>query len=114
MRKNGATEQQTAQPEFWTDATKAENVMKQVRALKGWTVGYENADAIIGDLDTLYEFYEAGEVTEEEVTDYLYGKHSVFTAIEKERQINRIWVLSKLRHHPAFFTLIDQAKANGC
>jgi 23S rRNA (guanosine2251-2'-O)-methyltransferase len=55
----------------------------------------------------------APEITEEEVTDYLYGKHSVFTAIEKERQINRIWVLSKLRHHPAFFTLIDQAKANG-
>jgi 23S rRNA (guanosine2251-2'-O)-methyltransferase len=53
------------------------------------------------------------EVTEEEVTDYLYGKHSVFTAIENERQINRIWVLSKLRHHPAFFTLIAQAKANG-
>ncbi|AFY96498.1 23S rRNA (guanosine(2251)-2'-O)-methyltransferase RlmB [Chamaesiphon minutus] len=55
----------------------------------------------------------APEITEEEVTDYLYGKHSVFTAIENERQINRIWVLSKLRHHPAFFTLIDQAKANG-
>ena len=55
----------------------------------------------------------APEITEEEVNDYLYGKHSVFTAIEKERQINRIWVLSKLRHHPAFFTLIDQAKANG-
>ncbi len=53
------------------------------------------------------------EVAEEEVIDYLYGKHSVFTAIENERQINRIWVLSKLRHHPAFFTLIAQAKANG-
>lgn len=53
------------------------------------------------------------EVTAEEVTDYLYGKHSVFTAIENERQINRIWVLPKLRHHPAFFTLIAQAKANG-
>jgi 23S rRNA (guanosine2251-2'-O)-methyltransferase len=55
----------------------------------------------------------APEITEEEVTDYLYGKHSVFTAIEKERQINKIWVLSKLRHHPSFFTLIDQAKSNG-
>jgi 23S rRNA (guanosine2251-2'-O)-methyltransferase len=55
----------------------------------------------------------APEITEEEVTDYLFGKHSVFTAIEKERQINKIWVLSKLRHHPSFFTLIDQAKSNG-
>jgi 23S rRNA (guanosine2251-2'-O)-methyltransferase len=55
----------------------------------------------------------APEITEEEVSDYLFGKHSVFTAIEKERQINKIWVLSKLRHHPSFFTLIDQAKSNG-
>ncbi len=55
----------------------------------------------------------APEIAEEEVNDYVYGKHAVFTAIEKERQINKIWVLSKLRHHPAFFTLIDQAKANG-
>lgn len=55
----------------------------------------------------------APEITEEEASDYLFGKHSVFTAIEKERQINKIWVLSKLRHHPAFFTLIDQAKSNG-
>ncbi len=55
----------------------------------------------------------APDITEEEVSDYLYGKHSVFTAIEKERQINKIWVLSKLRHHPSFFTLIDQAKSNG-
>jgi hypothetical protein len=43
--------------------------MKQVRALKGWTVGYENANAVIGDLETLYEFYEAGDVTEEEVDE---------------------------------------------
>jgi 23S rRNA (guanosine2251-2'-O)-methyltransferase len=55
----------------------------------------------------------APEIAEEEVSDYLFGKHSVFTAIEKERQINKIWVLSKLRHHPSFFTLIDQAKSNG-
>jgi peptide chain release factor 2 len=43
--------------------------MKQVRALKGWTGGYENADAVLGDLETLYEFYEAGDVTEEEVDE---------------------------------------------
>jgi 23S rRNA (guanosine2251-2'-O)-methyltransferase len=53
------------------------------------------------------------EITEEEVTDYLYGKHSVLTAIENERQINKIWVLAKLRHHPSFLTPIAQAKANG-
>ncbi|WP_337043233.1 peptide chain release factor 2 [Emticicia sp. 17c] len=62
-------ENQTAQPEFWTDAEKAENVMKQVRALKGWTVGYEKAESALGDLETLFEFYTLGEATEEEVDE---------------------------------------------
>ncbi|HEY1055130.1 peptide chain release factor 2 [Emticicia fontis] len=62
-------ENQTAQPEFWTNAEKAENVMKQVRALKGWTVGYEKAESAIGDLETLFEFYTMGEATEEEVDE---------------------------------------------
>ena len=41
--------------------------MKQVRALKGWTSGYNKLASQFGDLETLFEFYEAGEVTEEEV-----------------------------------------------
>ncbi len=41
--------------------------MKQVRSLKGWVGGYDKLDGQLGDLETLYEFYEAGDVTEEEV-----------------------------------------------
>ena len=43
--------------------------MKQVRALKGWTSGYEKLSSQFGDLETLFEFYEAGEVSEEEVDE---------------------------------------------
>jgi len=43
--------------------------MKQVRVLKGWTVGYEKAESAIGDLETLFEFYTLGEATEEEVDE---------------------------------------------
>ncbi|RRB03664.1 peptide chain release factor 2 [Larkinella rosea] len=60
-------EDRTTQPEFWQDAEGAEKTMKQVRALKGWTNGYEQVDSLVSDLETLYEFYEAGDVTEEEV-----------------------------------------------
>nr|WP_299420730.1 peptide chain release factor 2 [uncultured Emticicia sp.] len=81
-------ENQTAQPEFWTDATKAENVMKQVRALKGWTGGYENANAVIGDLETLYEFYEAGDVTEEEVDDEAKKVIGVLEDLELKRMLS--------------------------
>ena len=41
--------------------------MKQVRGLKGWTTSYEKLNSQFGDLETLFEFYEAGDVPEEEV-----------------------------------------------
>lgn len=41
--------------------------MKEVRALKGWTEGYEKVEERLGDLETLQEFWELGEATEAEV-----------------------------------------------
>ncbi len=48
-----------------------------------------------------------------EQTDYLYGKHPVLSALESGRQINRIWLLSKLRYDPQFNLLINKAKDSG-
>lgn len=58
---------QQAQPEFWTDSDHAQKVMKEIQTLKGWTSMYEEAETSIEDLETLYEFYEMGEVQESEV-----------------------------------------------
>ncbi|MGK0138461.1 MAG: peptide chain release factor 2 [Algoriphagus sp.] len=41
--------------------------MKQIQELKNWTGSYENMESSIGDLETLYEFHEMGEVTEAEI-----------------------------------------------
>jgi len=41
--------------------------MKQVRSLKGWTGGYEQIEKQLEDLETLQEFLELGEGSEEEV-----------------------------------------------
>jgi 23S rRNA (guanosine2251-2'-O)-methyltransferase len=49
----------------------------------------------------------------EEDTDLIYGRHPVLAALENQRQINRIWILSKLRYDPHFHSLLQQAKANG-
>lgn len=52
--------------------------MKQIQARKGWTTSFENLDQKIQDLEVLYEFYSAGEVTEEELkADYLKAKDAV-------------------------------------
>jgi 23S rRNA (guanosine2251-2'-O)-methyltransferase len=45
--------------------------------------------------------------------DYIYGKHSVLSALQSGRQINRIWLLAKLRYDPQFNLLIDAAKGSG-
>jgi 23S rRNA (guanosine2251-2'-O)-methyltransferase len=45
--------------------------------------------------------------------DLIYGKHSVLAALESQRYLNRIWIISKLRYDPRFHSLISQAKANG-
>ena len=43
--------------------------MKEIRGLKFWTTGYEDLASRRDDLDTIWEFYEAGEATEEEVDE---------------------------------------------
>ena len=60
-------EMQTAQPEFWTDSERAENVMKEIRGLKFWVNGYEQLTGLRDDLQTIWEFFEAGEASEDEV-----------------------------------------------
>jgi peptide chain release factor 2 len=41
--------------------------MRQIRELKFWTVGFDQLNQLTGDLETIWEFYEMGEATEEEV-----------------------------------------------
>jgi len=45
--------------------------------------------------------------------DLIYGRHPVLTALENQRQLNRIWVVPQLRHDPRFYSLLQQAKAEG-
>ncbi|AUT03416.1 23S rRNA (guanosine(2251)-2'-O)-methyltransferase RlmB [Nostoc sp. CENA543] len=48
-----------------------------------------------------------------EDSDIIYGRHPVLTALENQRELNRIWVTSRLRYDPRFHNLILQAKENG-
>jgi 23S rRNA (guanosine2251-2'-O)-methyltransferase len=53
------------------------------------------------------------EQTEQSNDDLIYGRHSVLAALSNEHQLNRIWVISRLRHDPRFHGLLVQAKENG-
>lgn len=43
--------------------------MQEMRGLKFWTAGCDTAVNLLGDLETIFEFYEANEATEEEVDE---------------------------------------------
>jgi 23S rRNA (guanosine2251-2'-O)-methyltransferase len=45
--------------------------------------------------------------------DLVYGRHSVLSLLESDRQINRIWITSKLRYDHRFHSLLTKAKAKG-
>jgi 23S rRNA (guanosine2251-2'-O)-methyltransferase len=51
---------------------------------------------------------------EQEEGDLIYGRHPILTALESDRQFNRIWIMTKLRYDPRFYSLLEQAKAKGC
>jgi peptide chain release factor 2 len=41
--------------------------MRQMRGLKFWTDGFDELNGYMGDLETIWEFYESGDATEPEV-----------------------------------------------
>lgn len=50
---------------------------------------------------------------EEEDSDLIYGRHPVLTALESDRQLNKLWITTKLRYDPRFHSLVDRAKSRG-
>ena len=60
-------EEKTAAPDFWDDPKAAETMLKQLRQLKYWVEGFEEAETQFGELELSLEFLKEGGVTEAEV-----------------------------------------------
>lgn len=50
---------------------------------------------------------------EEDSPDIVYGRHPVLAVLESDRQLNRIWITTRLRYDPRFHVLLTAAKAKG-
>ena len=50
---------------------------------------------------------------QEDSPDLIYGRHPILAALDSDRQLNRIWILPKLRYDPRFHSRLQAAKANG-
>jgi peptide chain release factor 2 len=58
---------ETFKPDFWNNPEEAEKLLKNIKAKKIWTDRFEKLHTHLGDLEVLYEFYQAEEATEAEV-----------------------------------------------
>jgi peptide chain release factor 2 len=65
----------TVLPGFWDKPSEAEKLLKEIRLQKVWTDAYEEVKTSLEDVETLYEFYNAGEAEMEDV-DAEYKKVS--------------------------------------
>lgn len=54
-------------PNFWDDPKRAETILKELKSHKNWVEQYEDVSTLVEDAEVLYEFYQEGEGSEEEV-----------------------------------------------
>ncbi|MBL0745060.1 peptide chain release factor 2 [Chryseolinea lacunae] len=57
----------TQQADFWNNPKQAEAILKNIRTKKVWTDAFDSLTKGLDDLEVLYEFYQAGDVGEEEL-----------------------------------------------
>lgn len=63
--------------------------MKAIRGIKVWTEGFEKIDKSLEDLLVLYEFYEAEEASEEEVSDLFNETLELVEQLEAKNMLRK-------------------------
>ncbi|HNP98795.1 MAG TPA: peptide chain release factor 2 [Bacteroidia bacterium] len=68
-------EAQSHAPGFWDNPKAAEKLLKGIKQKKDWTDAFESCQRAVDDLNVLFDFYKAGDVSEEEIETAL--QHSL-------------------------------------
>jgi peptide chain release factor 2 len=69
----------TVAPNFWDDAQQATKLLKSIKTNKIWVDSFRTVQVLLDDLETMHAFYDANEVTAEEV-ETIY--HTLITKLE--------------------------------
>jgi peptide chain release factor 2 len=81
-------QKKTTEADFWNDPKAAEIILKNIKSQKIWTDSFDNCDKLFNDFETLFEFYQAGEVPEQEIeTEYKKAEEAV-EALEFKRMLS--------------------------
>lgn len=71
--KMESDKQLTLSPGFWDDNARATGILKEIKINKYWIDLYHSVSSAVEDFAVLFDFWKAGEATEEEVKE-LYNK----------------------------------------
>jgi peptide chain release factor 2 len=81
-------EQKTHDPSFWEDAKAAEEQLKKVSALKDWLSSYQTIETELADLQTLFDFYKEGDVSEEEIEEAYTKAEAQIASLEFKNMLS--------------------------
>lgn len=77
----------TQAPGFWDNAKAAETKMREIASVKNWIIDYENIEALIDDLQVLYEFAQEGEIQESELEAHYNKTIASIEALELKNML---------------------------
>ncbi|MFO7575483.1 MAG: peptide chain release factor 2 [Bacteroidales bacterium] len=79
----------TREPGFWSDPETAEELMKEISAIKSWITSYERVRSAVDDLQVIYDFYKEGEAKEAEVIDQYDAALELTEALELRNMLRK-------------------------
>src|SRR5690606_11862619 len=78
----------TLAPDFWSDAKKAELLVKELNAEKKWVDDYLKGETLYDDLEVIYEFYKEKEATAEDVEERYEAAKTLVEELEFKNMLS--------------------------
>ena len=60
-------EEKTINPNFWNNNTEAQKLLKKIKSLKDWVIGYNLTKSLCDELEITFEYFKCNEVSEKEL-----------------------------------------------
>lgn len=89
MAKAENDRQMSLSPGFWEDNQRATAILKEIKINKYWTDLYEEANTAVEDVAVLFDFWKAGEASEEEVNEAYQAAMEKLDELEFKSTLNQ-------------------------
>ncbi|MBY0245200.1 MAG: peptide chain release factor 2 [Sphingobacteriaceae bacterium] len=81
-------ERLTMAPDFWDNPKEAEKLLAEITQNKSWTDSWTKANTILEDTEVLFDFWQSGDATEQELEDQHQLLSEVIEDLELKNMLN--------------------------